>query len=234
MRKSWPFRDLKRLAYEANLGLARHGLVVFTFGNVSAFDPHRGVLAIKPSGVPYARLRPDGMVVVDLDNRVVEGGLRPSSDTRTHTVLYRSFPDIRGIAHTHSPYAVSWAQARKAIPVFGTTHADHLSTDIPCTNIMDDRSVRGDYETETGKQIVKTFRRFDYRVTEMVLVGGHGPFTWGASPEKAVYNSVILEELAKMALWTLWINPKAPRLKKSLVDKHFARKHGQNAYYGQT
>ena len=233
MSNTRAFRELKRLAYEANLDLARRGLAMFTFGNVSAFDPGRGVLAIKPSGVPYNRLRPEDMVVVDLENRVVEGRLRPSSDTPTHTVLYQGFTDVRGVAHTHSPYAVSWAQAGKPIPVLGTTHADHLATEVPCTDTMDDRAVRGDYETETGKQIVRTFRRFDYRKTEMVLVSGHGPFTWGPSADQAVANSVILEELAKMALWTLCINPKAGRLKKSLVDRHYLRKHGKNATYGQ-
>ena len=175
----------------------------------------------------------ENIVIVDLDDKVVEGKLRPSSDTKTHTELYRSFPEIGGIVHTHSTYAVAWAQAMKPIPIMGTTHADLLGTDVPCTELMSDEMIQGDYEKETGKQIVNTFAARSYKEIPMVLVAGHGPFTWGESPEKALYHSQMLEELAKMALLTLQINPSTPRLKKTLIDKHFKRKHGPDSYYGQ-
>jgi L-ribulose-5-phosphate 4-epimerase len=221
------------MTFEANLELPRRGLVVYTFGNVSAVDRDRGVFAIKPSGVKYGELKPSDIVVVDLDGRVAEGKLRPSSDTKTHAVLYRRFEKIGSVAHTHSTYATAWAQAMKSIPVLGTTHADHLAADIPCTQVMPQEAVAGDYEEETGNRIVDAFRSLSYEEVEMVLVACHGPFTWGGSPEKAVYNSVILEELAKMASLTLGINPRTPRLKKYLVDRHYLRKHGKDAYYGQ-
>jgi L-ribulose-5-phosphate 4-epimerase len=213
--------------------LPRRNLVVYTFGNVSALDREKGVFAIKPSGVPYEDLKPEDMVVLDLNNQVVEGKLRYSSDTKTHSVLYRNFPEIGGVVHTHSTYSVAWAQAVKSIPIFGTTHADHVAGDIPCTKVMSDEKIKGDYEEETGMQILETFKNISHNEVEMVLVACHGPFTWGKTPEKAVYNSVVLEELAKMALFTLEINPAAARLKKSLINKHYQRKHGQNAYYGQ-
>lgn len=228
-----PNKTLREQVWEANMNLSRSDLIIHTFGNVSGFDPDRGIFAIKPSGVLYEELRPDDMVIVDLNGKVMDGKLRPSSDTKTHSVLYRHFPDIGGICHTHSPYATSWAQATKAIPILGTTHADHLPLDIPCTEVMTDSMIQGDYETETGNQILQTFQKLSYKEVEMVLVAYHGPFTWGSSPNLAVYNSVILEEIARMAFLTLTINPKVDRLKQSLIDKHYFRKHGKNSYYGQ-
>jgi L-ribulose-5-phosphate 4-epimerase len=227
------FRELKEAAWRCNMELPKLGLAIQTFGNASAVDRVRGVIAIKPSGVPYADLRPEMMVVVALDNTPVEGTLRPSSDTRTHTLLYRHFAAIGGVVHTHSPYAVAWAQAGRSVPILGTTHADHLAADIPCTKRMTDRMIRGDYEEETGNLIVSTFARKSYEDIPMVLVAGHGPFVWGPSPEKAVYHSLMLEELAKIACLTLQINPRAPRLGRSLIDKHYTRKHGPGSYYGQ-
>jgi L-ribulose-5-phosphate 4-epimerase len=227
------YDELKKLSYEANMELPGRGVVIYSFGNVSAIDRDKGVFAIKPSGVPYNELKPDDMVIVDMENNVVQGRLRPSSDTKTHTVLYRNFPEIGGVCHTHSTYAVAWAQAVKSIPVFGTTHADHLAREIPCTDVMSDKMIERDYEEETGNQIVQMFNNLSYEEIQMVLVACHGPFTWGKTAEEAVYNSVILEELAKMALFTLNINPKTPELKRTLIDKHFLRKHGENAYYGQ-
>jgi len=224
---------LKQRVWTCNRELPELGLVLQAFGNVSGIDRERGLVAIKPSGIPYHDLKVQDIVVVDLDNNVVEGRLRPSSDTRTHTYLYRSFPEIGGIVHTHSTYAVAWAQALKPIPLLGTTHADLLPTDVPCTDIMSDEMIEGDYEEETGRQIVGVFTNRSYKDVPMVLVGGHGPFTWGETPEKALHHSQMLEELARMAMLTLQINPAAPRLKKSLIDKHFSRKHGPDAYYGQ-
>lgn len=225
--------DLKEIAWRCNLDLQRYNLVVHTFGNASAIDRAEGHVAIKPSGVPYAELKASDMVVVDLDNRVVEGKLRPSSDTKTHTLLYKNFPDIGGVVHTHSTHAVAWAQAMKPIPILGTTHADHVAEDIPCTEVMSDAMIKGDYEIETGNQILKVFKKRSYLDTPMVLVACHGPFTWGETPDKAVYHSLMIEELAKMAYLTLQINPKVPRLKKSLIEKHYKRKHGPDSYYGQ-
>ncbi len=227
------YKDLKEHAWECNMQIPKLGLAIYTFGNVSAIDRSKGVFAIKPSGVPYDRLKPRDMVIVDLDSNVVEGPLRPSSDTKTHAVLYRSFPEIGGVAHTHSTYAVAWAQAMKPIPIFGTTHADHLVEAVPCTEVMSDEMIKGDYEEQTGQQIINAFKNRDSREVEMVLVACHGPFTWGSTAEKAVYNSAVLEELAKMAYMTLTINPKAPELKKTLIEKHYQRKHGKNSYYGQ-
>jgi L-ribulose-5-phosphate 4-epimerase len=227
------YKELKERAFECNMELPRRNLVVYTFGNVSAMDRQRGVFAIKPSGVAYEELKPEQMVVVDLKCNVVEGTLRYSSDTKTHAVLYRNFPDIGGVVHTHSPYCVAWAQAMKPVPIFGTTHADHLPVAIPCTAVMDDAKIKGDYEEETGNQILDTFRNLSPTEVEMVLVACHGPFTWGKTPEKAVYNSAVAEELAKMALWTITIDPATPPLKRSIIKKHYERKHGKNAYYGQ-
>ena len=224
---------LKQRVWTCNRELPELGLVLQAFGNVSGIDRERGLVAIKPSGIPYHDLKVQDIVVVDLDNNVVEGRLRPSSDTRTHTYLYRSFPEIGGIVHTHSTYAVAWAQALKPIPLLGTTHADLLPADVPCTDIMSDEMIEGDYEEETGKQIVDVFANRSYKDVPMVLVGGHGPFTWGETPEKALHHSQMLEELARMAALTLQINPASPRLKQSLIDKHFSRKHGPDAYYGQ-
>ena len=228
-----PYQELKEAAYHSNMQLPASGMTIFTFGNVSALDRQRGVFAIKPSGVPYDQLSIQDMVVVDMDNKVVEGRLRPSSDTKTHAVIYRHFESIGGVCHTHSPYAVAWAQAMKPIPVLGTTHADHLAADIPCTEVMSDAAIQGDYEEETGLQIVQAFEKLSWQEIEMVLVACHGPFTWGKTPKKAVYNSIILEELARMALWTLQVNPDTPQLKQTLIEKHYFRKHGTDAYYGQ-
>jgi len=211
------------------------GLVIYTFGNVSAVDRASGAFAIKPSGVPYEKLRPEDIVIVDFDNKIIEGALRPSSDTKTHAWLYKNWDDIGGIAHTHATYSVAWAQAQKDIPILGTTHADHLTEDIPCAPPMSDELIQGNYEHNTGIQITDCFsqRGIDYREVPMVLLGNHGPFAWGKTAAKAVYHSCVLEEIARMAQLTLQINPSAPRLKASLVRKHYERKHGKNAYYGQ-
>jgi len=227
------YDDLKEQAFQANLEIPRRGLAIYTFGNVSAFDAARAVFAIKPSGVVYENLKPADMVVVDLENKVVEGTLRPSSDTKTHAALYRAFEGIGGIAHTHSTYATAWAQACKPIPLYGTTHADHLAEDVPCTELMTAAAVSLDYEAETGTQIIDCFRTRNPRETQMVLVAGHGVFTWGKTADKAVYHAVVLEELAKMATITHTLDPSTARLPDHLVRKHFERKHGKRAYYGQ-
>ena len=228
------YSELKETAWRCNMELPKLGLAVGTFGNASAVDRERGVMAIKPSGVPYGELRPEMMVIVGLDAAVADGSLRPSSDTKTHALLYRKFSGIGGIVHTHSTYAVAWAQAGKSVPVLGTTHADHCAEDIPCTKRMTDAMIRGDYEEETGNLIVSTFARRSYTDVPMVLVAGHGPFAWGATPGEAVEHSFMLEELAKIACLTLQINPDVPRLKRSLIEKHFRRKHGAGSYYGQS
>ncbi len=226
-------KELKERVWRCNQQLPALGLVIQSFGNVSGIDRREGLVAIKPSGVEYADLKVGDIVVVDMDNKVVEGKLRPSSDTKTHTLLYRNFPEIGGVVHTHSTYAVAWAQAMKPIPILGTTHADLLAEDVPCTKAMTDRMIKGDYEEETGNQILASFAKRSYKDVPMVLVACHGPFTWGDSPEKALYHSEMLEELAKMAALTLQINHRVPRLKNSLIKKHFSRKHGPDAYYGQ-
>lgn len=229
------FEDIRHQAYAANLQLPTLGLVLFTFGNVSAADRSKGVFAIKPSGVPYDELNPEKMVIVDFEGKTVDGTLRPSSDTLTHAVLYKHWEGIGGIAHTHSVYATAWAQAQRDIPIFGTTHADHNTVDIPCAPPMDDAAIKGNYEYETGFQIMDYFksRNLDYKEVEMVLVGNHAPFTWGKTADKAVYNSAVLETVARMAMYTEQINPDAPRLKDALIKKHFDRKHGPDSYYGQ-
>ncbi len=213
------YDHIKQAAYESNMQLPAQGLVLFTFGNVSAADRNLGVFAIKPSGVPYPSLTSDNMVIVDFDGNIVEGRLRPSSDTLTHAVLYKHWENIGGIAHTHSTYATAWAQAQKDIPVYGTTHADHTTADIPCAPPMEDAMIQGNYEYETGVQIINHFRklRLSYEETEMILVGNHAPFTWGKTPDKAVYNSAVLENIAHMAYLTEQINPSAPRLKDALI-----------------
>ena len=229
------YQTIKEQAYEANMQLPKLNLVLFTFGNVSAADQQRGVFAIKPSGVPYEDLTVDKMVVVDFDGNILEGDLRPSSDTKTHAVLYKNWSHIEGIVHTHSTFATAWAQSQRAIPIFGTTHADHLTVDIPCAPPMNDEMIKGNYEYETGFQIINHFKALDlsYKEVEMILVGNHAPFTWGKTAQKAVYNSAVLETVAQMALLTEQINPQAPKLKDSLIKKHFDRKHGDGAYYGQ-
>jgi L-ribulose-5-phosphate 4-epimerase len=227
------FDTLKEEACKANRALPATGLVVQTFGNASAWNRERGVFAIKPSGVPFEDLTPERMIVVDLQLNVVEGEGRPSSDTKTHAVLYRAWPDLGGIVHTHSPHAVAWAQAVRPIPVLGTTHADLLAMDVPCTSPLAAKQIRGDYEEETGRQIVRRFRRLDHREVPMVLVANHGPFVWGGSAEEALERAVCLELIARTALLTLQIRVRTPRLPKALLRKHFARKHGPDAYYGQ-
>jgi len=227
------FAALQELAWTYNRALVREGLVKQTFGNLSVIDRERGAVAIKPSGVAYDVMKPEDIVVVDLKNVVLEGKLRPSSDTKTHTYLYRQFPGIASVVHTHSTFAVAWAQALKPVPILGTTHADYLPEDIPCTKIMSDRAIKGDYEEETGKQIAQTFAHRSYADVPMVLVAAHGPFAWGKSAEEAVHNAVMLEELARMAYLTVQINPRVARLKAALVRKHYERKHGAKAYYGQ-
>jgi len=229
------YQHIKQAAYDANMQLPKLGLVLFTFGNVSAVDRKLGVFAIKPSGVPYEDLSPEKMVIVDFDGVTVEGDLRPSSDTKTHAVLYKHWPNIGGIVHTHSTYGTAWAQSQRDIPIFGTTHADHLTADIPCAPPMSDAMIEGDYEYQTGFQIMDHFTAggLDYNEVEMVLVGNHAPFTWGKTAHKAVYNSAVLEAVAQMAYLTEQINNQAPRLKDSLIKKHFERKHGPNSYYGQ-
>lgn len=232
---SSPYKDLKQECYEANMQLNALNLVVYTFGNVSAVDRVNGVFAIKPSGVPYEDLKPEDIVIVDFDNNIIEGTMRPSSDTKTHAYLYKNWPNIGGVAHTHATYSVAWAQSQRDIPIFGTTHADHLTADIPCAPPMADSLIEGNYEHNTGIQILDCFKEknLSYEEVEMVLIGNHGPFAWGKNAAKAVYNSKVLEVVAEMAYLTLQINPNAPRLKDSLIKKHYNRKHGKDSYYGQ-
>lgn len=229
------YTAIKEEAYHCNMQLPKLGLVLFTFGNVSVVDRSAGVFAIKPSGVPYEELTPDKMVIVDFDGNTVEGSLRPSSDTRTHAVLYKHWEEIGGITHTHSTYGTAWAQSQRDIPIFGTTHADHLTVDIPCAPPMSDEMIVGNYEYETGFQIMNHFeqQKLDYKEVEMILVGNHAPFAWGKTGIKSVYNSAVLETVAQMAYLTEQINPQAPKLKDALINKHYDRKHGSDAYYGQ-
>lgn len=229
------YTKLKQECYEANMQLNELNLVVYTFGNVSAVDRDNNVFAIKPSGVAYEELKPEDIVIVDFDNNIIEGTMRPSSDTKTHAYLYKNWPNIGGIAHTHATYSVAWSQAQKDIPIFGTTHADHLTKDIPCAAPMNDSLIEGNYEHNTGIQILDCFKdkNLSYEEVEMVLVGNHGPFAWGKTAAKAVYNSKVLEVIAEMAHLTLQINLNAPRLKDSLIKKHYERKHGKDSYYGQ-
>lgn len=227
------YRELKRQAFEANMELQCRNLVVYTFGNVSQVDRDLGVIAIKPSGVSYDVLKPDDMVVVDLDNVIVEGKLRPSSDTKTHTHLYRHFESIGGITHTHSTYATAWAQAQVPIPCLGTTHADFVYGEIPCTAVMTDAQIERDYEEETGVQITDCYKDRNPDEVPMVIVAGHAPFTWGKDAAKSVYHAVLLEEIARMSYLTRTLNQDIQPLKQAIVDKHYLRKHGKNAYYGQ-
>lgn len=228
--------QLKEDVLQANLALPKYGLVTFTWGNVSAVDRERGVIVIKPSGVEYDVMQADDMVVVDLaSGKVVEGSKKPSSDTPTHLELYRRFPDIGGIVHTHSRHATTWAQACRDLPAFGTTHADYFYGTVPCTRLMHDAEIRGEYELETGKVIVETFRNrgIDPNMVPGVLVASHGPFAWGKDADNAVHNAVVLEEVAYMNLFALQLNPQLPSMQQTLLDKHYLRKHGKNAYYGQ-
>ena len=227
--------QLKAQVYHANMELPRRGLVVFTWGNVSGIDPATQLVVIKPSGVEYDDLKPEDMVVVDLDGNVVEGKYKPSSDTMTHVALYKAFPNVEGIVHTHSPWATSFAQAGSPILPLGTTHADYFHGAVPVTPKMTKDDISSDYEYNTGKVIIDTFKDLDPDSIPAVLVNEHGPFTWGTSPEKAVYHAVVLEEVAKMAYQTAVIRNNMPTepMQQQLLDKHFLRKHGVNAYYGQ-
>lgn len=224
--------DLRKAVLEANQELVRQGLVLYTWGNVSGIDREKGLVVIKPSGVRYEDLTADSLVVVDLDGRTVEGHLRPSSDTSTHIELYKAFPFIGGVVHTHSTQAVAWAQAGRDIPALGTTHADYFHGPVPCTGNLSPEEIAEDYEAATGRLIARTFRHLDPMETPAVLVKSHGPFCWGRDAAEAVYNARVLEEVALMARLTLDLNPDAV-FQKELEDKHFSRKHGPGAYYGQ-
>lgn len=224
--------ELKKKVFDANIELVRQKLVIYTWGNVSGIDRSQNLVVIKPSGVSYDDMKADDMVVVDFDGKVVDGKLRPSSDTATHIELYKAFKEIGGVVHTHSTYAVSWAQACKGIPAYGTTHADHFYGEIPCTRPLSKDEVDSAYEKETGTVIVDRFKGIDPIHMPAVLVANHGPFTWGENPDKAVYNAVVLEEVARMAVLTERLHQNQP-IAQYLLDKHFNRKHGKNAYYGQ-
>jgi L-ribulose-5-phosphate 4-epimerase len=224
---------LKEEVYQANLDLQRKGMVIYTWGNASGIDRSQNLVVIKPSGVAYEEMKASDMVVVDLEGRVVEGSLNPSSDTPTHLVLYNSFPGIGGIVHTHAPYATIWAQAGKPIPCLGTTHADYFYGSIPVTDKLTPRQIADNYEELTGEAIVKRFKGLDPETMPGVLVASHGVFTWGENSSSAVHNMVVLEEVAKMAWGTLNLNPEAESIPKELLDKHFLRRHGKDKYYGQ-
>jgi L-ribulose-5-phosphate 4-epimerase len=226
-------KNLRERVYNCNMELYNKGLVVETFGNASGIDRSKGILAIKPSGVPYKELKIENIVLVDLNNNIVEGTLNPSSDTKTHIVLYKAFPQIEGIVHTHSTFATAWAQAKRGIPCLGTTQADYVQGEIPCTDELSNEQIEGDYEIETGNQIVKRLNNLPVEQIQMILVAGHAPFTWGKDTEEALHNSILLEEIAKIALFTMAINPCSSSLNSNLLNKHFSRKHGSDAYYGQ-
>lgn len=226
-------KKLREEVLEANLELVRRGLVLYTFGNVSGISRSDNLVAIKPSGVPYDELTPDQIVISDLAGKIVDGHLRPSSDLPTHLELYRQFPNIGGVAHTHSEFGTSWAQAEKPIPCFGTTHADYFHGPVPVTDRLTSTEITGDYELETGKAICRTFSKLNPDAVPGVLVAGHAPFCWGSSAAAAAHNAVILEYVAKMAYRTLLIDAESRPLASELHDKHFLRKHGRNAYYGQ-
>ena len=226
--------QLKQDVCRTNLDLVKEGLVIQTWGNASGIDRARGLVVIKPSGVSYGRMKPADMVVVSLKTgRVVEGRLKPSSDTPTHLVLYRAFPEIGGVVHTHSLHATAWAQARRKIPAYGTTQADYWFGEVPCTRALTPREIKGDYETNTGHVIVESFKKLNPLEHPAVLVAGHGPFTWGRDVDDAVHNAVVLEFVARLASETLRINPRTKPMESALLQKHFLRKHGKNAYYGQ-
>ncbi|MDD3787840.1 MAG: L-ribulose-5-phosphate 4-epimerase [Petrimonas sp.] len=225
-------KKLKEEVFKANIDLVKHGLVIFTWGNVSAIDRKKGLVVIKPSGVSYDDMKADDMVVVDLNGNIVDGKLKPSSDTPTHLVLYNAFPTIGGIVHTHSTFATAWAQAGKDIPNIGTTHADYFNSDIPCTDDMTQEEVEGEYEKETGNVIVNRFKDLNPEYIPGVLVKNHGPFSWGKDAHEAVHNAVVMEQVAKMAFVAYSLNPDLT-MNEHLIKKHFYRKHGPNAYYGQ-
>lgn len=225
--------ELKQKVYEANMDLPRYGLVTFTWGNVSAIDREKGLIVIKPSGVDYNLLKPEDMVVMDLNGNKVEGRYNPSSDTPTHLELYKAFPEIGGIVHTHSTYATSWAQAGRAIPCYGTTHADYMYGEIPCARVLTQEEIDAGYEKNTGTVIIETFEGKDPMAVPAVLCKNHGPFAWGKDAKEAVHNAVVLEEVAKMALFTEQLKPDVEPAPQRIQDKHYYRKHGANAYYGQ-
>jgi L-ribulose-5-phosphate 4-epimerase len=225
-------KKLKNKVCKANLELVMHGLVVFTWGNVSAIDREKGLVVIKPSGLSYDKMKPEDMVVVDFDGNIVEGDYKPSSDTATHLVLYKNFPDIGGVVHTHSDWATIWSQAGQAVPALGTTHADYFYGDIPCTRKLTNHEIEGNYEKETGNVIVEKFHTLDPNAIPGVLVNNHGPFAWGKDVDDAVHNAVVMEDVSKMAYFTLNIK-RVSRLDQELLDKHYLRKHGKDAYYGQ-
>ncbi len=225
--------ELKEEVFRANIELVKHGLVIFTWGNVSAICRSQGLVVIKPSGVSYDTMTANDMVVINLDGKIVDGKLKPSSDTPTHLALYKTFPDIGGIVHTHSTYATAWAQAGQDIPNIGTTHSDYFKEAIPCTRSMTEDEIMGNqYELETGNVIIETFSHINPNHTPGVIVNNHGPFTWGKDAFDAIHNSVVLEQIAKMAAISVKINPMSS-MNKHLIDKHFERKHGENSYYGQ-
>ena len=226
---------LKEKVFRANLDLVKHGLVIFTWGNVSAIDRETNLVVIKPSGVSYEEMKAEDMVVVDLEGNIVEGKLKPSSDTATHLVLYKAFPELGGIVHTHSSFATSWAQAGRNIPCYGTTHADYMYGEIPCVRCLSEEEIQGAYEENTGHLIVNEFHRLKKEPMAMpaVLCKNHGPFSWGKNALDAVHNAVVLEEVAKMAYRAELLNPKLAPAPQALQDKHYERKHGANAYYGQ-
>jgi L-ribulose-5-phosphate 4-epimerase len=227
------YDELKQRVFDANLDLNKHGLVVFTWGNVSGIDRRQGVIAIKPSGVSYEKLTPASIVILDLEGRVLEGDLRPSSDTPTHVELYRSFPGIGGVCHTHSTYATMWAQAQREIPCFGTTHADYFYGPVPVTDVLVRDEIEGPYELNTGRVIVRRFAQLDPLQMPAVLVANHGPFTWGRDAAQSVESAVVLEQVALMAYGTLLVNARQNGIAQVLLDRHYLRKHGKNAYYGQ-
>lgn len=226
---------LKKEVFEANMELPKKGLVTYTWGNVSGIDREKGLIVIKPSGVSYDNMKADDMVVVDMDGNVVEGKYRPSSDTSTHIELYKKYPELGGVVHTHSTFATSWAQACNDITALGTTHADYFYGDIPCTRKLTEKEIAGNYEIETGNVIIETIEERNIKAVEVpgIIVACHGPFTWGKTADEAVHNAVVLEEVAKMAFYTVSINPRIKHTDKYLQDKHYLRKHGANAYYGQ-
>lgn len=226
-------KELRQEVLEANLELVRRNLVVFTFGNASGFDRASGLAVIKPSGVPYDQLRPEDLVVTDIDGKIVEGTLRPSSDLPTHVALYRAFDGVNGVVHTHSRYATAWAQANREIPPFGTTHADYFHGPVPLTRPMRPEEIQAEYERNTGQVIIERFRNMDPLKAPAVLVSGHAPFCWGPSPSEAAHTAAIVEEIAHMAFLTVTINAESKAISQALHDKHFLRKHGPGAYYGQ-